>query len=176
MGGPLGRRMYRCTKTNAPKRILEVGTCAAIGATYMLGGAVAASVAADGWCEGVRFVGTEGVRSKWEHACDTLHTFFPDINWVVHNIDFDSQLRETIAAGAPFDFAYIDGQHDGEKTIRNFEWVLSAMPAGGIVVLDDLNGPRQMTKVAPFIIKLCHRVESYVRWNSSVMAVQIRQL
>lgn len=134
MGAVLGRAMYQLVKQARPQRILEIGTCAGVGALYMT---VAAKVenTAD-----VEFFGCDRDGDKLNIAEEYLgKSPLPGVKIKLVLGDFRTHLIPTLASHRPFDFVYLDGHHEGEYTKKYFDWVVMAMPAGGIIVADDLN-------------------------------------
>lgn len=132
MGYATGLLVYRLAKTNAPSRILEVGTCCGISAACLITGALASSPA-------VKFIGIEIDPEKQALADDTLSQFGTEAAWEVIQGNFDDVLEPVVAAYSPIAMAYIDGQHESNHTIRNWDWIVAGMPQGGILLVDDLS-------------------------------------
>lgn len=152
MGADNGRSVFRFVKTLGPCNILEIGTCVGIGAAYMCLGAEAGEE-----LRRKRFVGTEGDPEKHALACATLEQLLPLgttlVEWKVVLGDFDETLEQTIKVRPgqpPWDLVYIDGQHQGDKTIRNFNWCLESM-LEGVVLVDDLNYNSGMKKAEAYM-------------------------
>jgi predicted O-methyltransferase YrrM len=51
---------------------------------------------------------------------------------------FDDTLDATVEQFAPVDFAFVDGDHQLEPTVRYTESILSHLADGGVILFDDI--------------------------------------
>jgi Methyltransferase domain len=107
--------------------VLELGSCVGISGAYL---ATAAR----------RLVTIEASPELASVAAETLARFSP--NTVVLRGMFDERLAD--ALDAPVGFAFIDGHHDRDATLRYVRAIAPHLERGAIVVLDDIRLYREM--------------------------------
>jgi predicted O-methyltransferase YrrM len=112
--------------------ILELGTSLGITTCYL------ASVQ-----HNVRVITMEGVPGIAAKAQDNFRRMgFENIQFIEGN--FDNTLPPVLKATSKVDFAYIDGNHRYEPTVRYFEQIFPHLQPGSCVVLDDIHWSREM--------------------------------
>lgn len=136
MGARSGRMLTRFIKHLQPQSILEIGTCAGIGAAYMCTAAEAAGQRA-------KFIGMEGVPEKTKIALETLDHFCENTDIHIEHGHFDDTFEPAVAKALPLQFVYLDGRHKKRYTLHMFNYCVTHMPHGGVIVCDDLFQPLQ---------------------------------
>lgn len=125
----LGRLLFSLVWNLRPGSVLELGTNIGISAAYLqvglqhTGGGELTTIEASG----ARLV-------LAERHFDALGLAHP--NWVEGY--FDDVLADCLAEIRPPDLAFIDGNHREDATVRYFHLVGEAMPAGAVMVFDDI--------------------------------------
>lgn len=130
-----GRLLFHLARVTAPGAALELGTSIGISSAYITlglesngGGRVItvdasearATIASRGW-QSLRISGIEQVVGRFDNVLDNIL----------------GQLA------APLRFAYVDGNHHREPTLRYFEMILGAIDFG-VIVLDDIRWSQGM--------------------------------
>ena len=129
-----GKLLYRLVKRLQPTHILELGTSLGISSTYM---AIAAPDAA--------IVTVEGCKGIAEKAAENFTMLrLKNIHQIVGN--FDSVLDPIIADMPKIDFAFIDGNHRKDPTIRYFESCLKKSHNDTVLIFDDIHWSEEMNK------------------------------
>ncbi|MDY4426227.1 MAG: class I SAM-dependent methyltransferase [Helicobacter sp.] len=127
--GIKGERMYNLyniiTKLN-PKTILELGTCCGFSSSYM-----------SFFVPDSKIYTIEGSPNIATIAKEN-HRFFDLKNISVFEGRFDVVLPELLNKISPIDFAFIDGHHDKEATLKYFRQILPFMSQGGVMLFDDI--------------------------------------
>jgi len=82
--------------------------------------------------------GTEGALSRAAKARETLQTVGLDHAEVVGG-EFANVLPQLLDRAGPVGFAFVDGDHHAESTIRNVSLIRSHMPDGSVLVVDDIS-------------------------------------
>ena len=136
MGARSGRMLTRFIKHLQPQSILEIGTCAGIGAAYMC-------TAAEAVGQRIRFVGMEGVPEKTKIALETLGYFCENTDIHIEHGHFDDTFEVAVEKAGPLQFVYLDGRHKKRYTLHMFNYCVTNMPQGGVIVCDDLFQPLQ---------------------------------
>lgn len=117
---------YRCL------HVLELGTCLGITTAYL------ASASSD-----VQVTTLEGASAYARKAGEVFRQLhLENIRQIEGN--FDVTLPDVLAAAAPWDFIFLDGNHRLEPTIRYFELLLTHAHAGTVFVFDDIHWSREM--------------------------------
>lgn len=127
--GIKGKRMYNLyniiVKLN-PKTILELGTCCGFSSSYM-----------SFFVPDSKIYTIEGSPNIATIAREN-HQFFDLKNISVFEGRFDVVLPELLNKISPIDFAFIDGHHDKEATLKYFRQILPFMSQGGVMLFDDI--------------------------------------
>lgn len=127
--GIKGERMYNLyniiVKLN-PKTILELGTCCGFSSSYM-----------SFFVPDSKIYTIEGSPNIATIAREN-HQFFDLKNISVFEGRFDVVLPELLNKISPIDFAFIDGHHDKEATLKYFRQILPFMSQGGVMLFDDI--------------------------------------
>lgn len=124
--------LFRMVHYYGCKQVLELGTCLGITTSYL----AAAS-------DQVRVTTLEGVEAYARTANSVFHAL--DLHQVqLVQGNFDDTLGGVLKANPTIDFAFIDGNHRLEPTLRYFEEILPNLHANSIVVLDDIHWSSEM--------------------------------
>ncbi len=118
--------IYTFVKMNKPKMILELGTCCGFSAITM---ALANT-------QGQVFT-IEGAKEIAEVAQSNIQTAgSKNITQITGR--FADVLDGTLESIAPIDFAFIDGHHDQEATLRYFKQIRPFMAKNSVMAFDDI--------------------------------------
>lgn len=134
------KNMYNLLKENNPKVILELGTCCGFSSSYMAYFAPEAKIYTIEGSENLAKVAREN------------HKYFCLENIEVLEGRFDLVLPDLLSKIAPIDFAFIDGHHDKEATLKYYREILPFMNKNSIMLFDDISWSEGM-KEAWEIIK-----------------------
>lgn len=118
--------IYKIFSDLFPKTILELGTCCGFSSSYM------SFFAPDS-----KIYTIEGSPNIATIARDN-HQFFGLKNVFVFEGRFEVVLPKLLNEISPIDFAFIDGHHDKEATLRYFRQILPFMSKGGVMLFDDI--------------------------------------
>lgn len=113
-----------------PRSCVELGSCVGISAAYQ-----AAALRLNGRGN---LITLEGAPALAEIARKNLQELGLDRARVI-NGRFEDELPRVLADSTPVDYAFIDGHHDEQATIRYFQQFLSHLSPQAIVVFDDLS-------------------------------------
>jgi predicted O-methyltransferase YrrM len=127
-GAQEGIFLYRVVRLLRPLLCLELGTCLGITAAY-IGSALELNGSGS-------LISIEGCPRLAEIASENLQRLILR-NVSVKNGRFHDVLPELVSS-ATFDFAYIDGHHDGEATTRYFDLIASSGADDMAFVIDDI--------------------------------------
>jgi predicted O-methyltransferase YrrM len=134
-----GELLYRFVKQLKPTHILELGTSLGISTAYMAFAAPDASI-----------VTVEGCKGVAEKAAENFTRLgLTNIKQEIGN--FDSVLDQVIDAMPRIDFAFIDGNHRKEPTIRYFESCLRKVENDTLLIFDDIHWSEEMNEAWKFI-------------------------
>ncbi|MDA9863703.1 class I SAM-dependent methyltransferase [Flavobacteriales bacterium] len=112
-----------------PVRILELGTCLGSGGDYLLSGAP----------KGSSYLGLEGSASLADLTRRRLQRHADaGMDVRVETGPFDQTLPEVISAKRPFDLVFLDGCHEGEILMGQWQKIQPLLAPNGIVVVDDI--------------------------------------
>jgi predicted O-methyltransferase YrrM len=122
----LAQLLYRLVADLQPKNMIELGTCLGITSVYLKKAAPEAQLyTLEGCAE------TAGIAAEvFKKAGIT------DIEQVTGN--FDDTLPGVIGKLDRLDFAFIDGNHTKEATLRYFEWCLPKVHENTLLIFDDI--------------------------------------
>src|ERR1035437_3569460 len=134
-----GKLLYRLLKNFQPVHILEFGTSLWISSAYMAIAAPDASV-----------VTVEGCKKIAEKAAENFTRLgLKNIHQEIGN--FDSVLDPIIDDMPKIDFAFIDGNHRKDPTIRYFESCLKKSHNETVLVFDDIHWSEEMNEAWKYI-------------------------
>jgi predicted O-methyltransferase YrrM len=131
----LAQLIFRLVNYLQPQQSLELGTSLGITSAY-----VAAA------CRDGKLTTLEGCPQIVEHAGQIFE------NLQLHNIrqvvgNFDHTLEKALSEMPRIDFAFIDGNHREEPTLRYFRAIAQKCHNGSVVVVDDIYWSREMNRV-----------------------------
>ncbi len=132
--------LFRMVNFYQPENILELGTSLGITTAYLASANI-----------NVPLVTLEGAKAVAAIARQNLFKLqLYNINIVEGN--FDDTLKSTINhTFRPVDFAFIDGNHRKEPSLRYFHEILSKTTAGSILVFDDIHWSKEMEEAWEYI-------------------------
>lgn len=124
--------LFKLVNYFSPSVILELGTSLGITTVYLASANQNSSV--------ITMEGSSAIATKAK--ANFKHLSINNIQLVEGN--FDDTLNYTISNLAHIDFAFLDGNHQYEPTIRYFEEVLLKSNANTVIVLDDIHWSKEM--------------------------------
>lgn len=127
-----GQLLFRIVQYYQPKSILELGTSLGITSSYL---ALANSEA-----QVTTMEGSSSVAAIAKKNFDDLRLH--NINLIQGN--FDNTLPGTVVKTSMIDFAFLDGNHREEPTIRYFSQVVDKTNNDSIIVVDDIHWSKGM--------------------------------
>ena len=134
-----GELLFRLVKYLQPANILELGTSLGISSAYMAFAAPDASI-----------VTVEGCKGIAEKAAENFTRLgLKNIHQEIGN--FDSVLDLIIADMPKIDFAFIDGNHRKDPTIRYFESCIKKSHNETVLIFDDIHWSEEMNEAWKFI-------------------------
>ena len=133
----LGRLLYSLVRTNRPGRLIELGTNLGVSAAYI---ASALEINGSG-----RLVTLDFSSPRLILAEDLLSNLGLHSVELVHG-KFDEHLEQAIEALGGVDFAFVDGDHQLDSTVRYFEAILDRSSSGALIVFDDIRWSAGMTE------------------------------
>lgn len=128
----LGQLLFRMVREYKPATIVELGTSLGITSSYLALGNTAASLVT---IEGATTIAAKAAQNFQELGVD-------NIKLVTGN--FDNTLPSVISELASIDFAFVDGNHREEPTVRYFNELLPKIHNNTILVFDDIHWSREM--------------------------------
>ena len=141
---PWGELLFHLVRRRRPMRVLEMGTCVGMSASY-----IAAALELNG--RG-RLVTIEGASSVAAIARDTFERLgYTDRVEVVEG-PFHRSLAPTVDAWAPLDFAFIDGHHDGQATFEYYKFIQACSSLSALLVFDDIQWSASMRETWSMIV------------------------
>jgi predicted O-methyltransferase YrrM len=128
----LAQLLYRIVSYYQPQNIIELGTSLGISSAYLSSGNPAASL-----------LSFEGAPEIARIARDNFSTLgIENINLVEGN--FDNTLSDVLNRMAVVDFAFVDGNHRKEPTLRYFKLFLEKINDQSILIFDDIHWSSEM--------------------------------
>lgn len=121
-----GELLYRIAAAYRPKKLIELGTNLGFSALYQ----ALAVPEAD-------FITIEGDATLCKLAEENFKDF--GLNLKLINAQFEDALPEVLNEQSKFNWAFIDGRHEYEATIRYFETIIPYCAPEAIIILDDIN-------------------------------------
>jgi predicted O-methyltransferase YrrM len=140
-----GNVLWRLIHYFSPHTIIELGSCLGIGTAYM--------AAANPSSRIMTIEGSQSLTDIAEQNFNKLH--FNNINQITGN--FDDKLPEVLKQIDKLDFAFIDGNHRYEPTLRYFHMLMEKSHEKTILVFDDIYWSKEMTE-AWMVIKKDPRI------------------
>jgi predicted O-methyltransferase YrrM len=134
-----GQLLYRLVKHLQPTYILELGTSLGISSAFMAFAAPEASIVTVEGCKGIAEKATENF------------TKLGLTNIKQKTGNFDSVLDTIINDMPKIDFAFIDGNHRKDPTIRYFESCLKKSHNNTVLIFDDIHWSEEMNEAWRFI-------------------------
>lgn len=131
--------IYTIVKTRKPKVVLELGTCCGFSAITM---AMANEGTIVYTIEGAKEIAAVASENIKKAGCD-------NVVQVVGR--FADVLQGTLERISPIDFAFIDGHHDKEATIKYYKQILPYMSKGSVMAFDDISWSQGMKEAWSFI-------------------------
>lgn len=130
--------LYRLIRESKPKKCLELGTCLGISSAYQ-----AAALEMNG--KG-RLITIEGDETLAEIATENLRKLGLEEFVDVEAGRFQDTLGGTLEKHSPLEYAFIDGHHEKEATIRYFNAIMPYLSENALVVFDDIRWSAGMQK------------------------------
>lgn len=132
--------LFRLTNRFKPKNIVELGTSLGLTTAYLSSARTSSKV--------YTFEGSPEIAKIAQHNFEQLKK--QNIELIVG--EFDKNLSKTIENIDTIDFAFIDGNHSYEPTMRYFEILLEKRTNDSVFIFDDIYWSKSMTKAWKEII------------------------
>jgi predicted O-methyltransferase YrrM len=127
-----GQLLFRMVQYYQPETILELGTSLGITTCYLASGSFAA-----------RIITLEGARAIADIARININRKgLRNVQLVEGN--FDDTLKWSLNEMEKLDFAFIDGNHRKEPTLRYFHELSGKIHTGSILIFDDIHWSMEM--------------------------------
>ncbi|HVW95603.1 MAG TPA: class I SAM-dependent methyltransferase [Mucilaginibacter sp.] len=121
----LAQLLYRLVYDQQPQNIIELGTCLGTTTAYLQKAAPEADVYTLEGCP--------------ETAAVAAQTFkAAGISPTLITGNFDDTLPGVISGLENLDFVFVDGNHQKDATLKYFEWCLSRVHEGTLLIFDDI--------------------------------------
>lgn len=144
--GKYAQLLYHLVEHYKPETILEMGTSLGIGTAYMAAGN-----------KNAQLITLEGAHSIAEQAKETFRVCnFSHVQVIEGN--FNQTLQQALESMKRVDFAFIDGNHTKEATLRYFEQIIPFCTTKTILVFDDISWSEDM----------------YEAWNTIIADERVR--
>lgn len=130
--GKFGQLLFRMVKQYQPQTILELGTSLGVTTSYLSLANPTANV--------ITLEGSDAIAGQAKKNFDSLN--LKNIRLVVG--DFNDTLEPLLATLPSIDFAFIDGNHRKEPTIKYFTSILSHSHSSSVLILDDIHWSAEM--------------------------------
>jgi predicted O-methyltransferase YrrM len=124
--------MFRMVDYYQPKTIVELGTSFGITSAYLAFANLQAKV--------YTHEGSQAIAQWAQKNFDLLKL----TNLQLIKGNFDETLSHTLEQIASVDFAFVDGNHRYEPSIRYFNELLSVVSSHGIIIMDDIHWSAEM--------------------------------
>jgi predicted O-methyltransferase YrrM len=122
--------LFKLVRKLQPQIALELGTCLGISAAYQ---SAAEQLNGRG-----RLITLEGSAGRAGLAKEHLKSLGLDNATVVTGI-FEDTLENTLGQNSPVDFAFIDGHHDEQATLKYYEQLLPHLVEESVLIFDDIS-------------------------------------
>ena len=133
--GKYGRLLQRISSYLKPKKILELGTSLGIGTLYLYAGEKTAKV-----------ITLEASTETAEFAKNNFKSLNLENNIECINKAFDSVFETILQQNPDIELFYVDGNHTFEATIRYYNLICKYALKTSVVIFDDINWSREMSK------------------------------
>lgn len=143
---------------------LELGTCLGISASYQ-----AAALELNGAGRLITMEGAASVAALAQQTVDKLGHG----RVTIEVGRFQDTLDGVLAANKPFDYAFIDGHHDGPATVDYYNRILPVLTDGAVVIYDDIRWSNGMLdawnelKVHPSVEVSVDLVDIGICWTAN---------
>lgn len=134
-----GQLMFRMVNYFRPGTIAELGTSLGITTAYLASGNLAANV--------YTFEGAKQVAAMAKENFKSLS--LQNIRLIQGN--FDETLQQQLNKISAVDFAFVDGNHRKEPTIRYFEQLLEKASELSVFIFDDIHWSKEMEEAWKYI-------------------------
>ena len=121
--------LHKLLRKTKPETCLELGTCLGISGSYQ-----AAALELNGAGRLITMEGAAPVAAIAQQTVDQLG--HGRVSIVVGR--FQDTLDGVLEKEQPFDYAFIDGHHDGPATVDYYNRILPVLNDGAVVVYDDI--------------------------------------
>lgn len=128
----LGQLLYRIVQYYQPQTLIELGTSLGITSAYLAKAAPASELIT---IEGSPAIAATAAVSFKELAIENVKLLTGN---------FDDQLPDVLDSLPEIGFAFVDGNHREEPTVRYFEMLLKKVQNNSILVFDDIHWSREM--------------------------------
>lgn len=149
--------LYHLVRHTRPRACLELGTCLGLSAAY-----VAAALTENERAQGRRgkLVTLEGGAAMARLARRHLDAL--DLNRRVRVVPgrFQDTLPAVLARNTPIDFAFLDGHHDPEATLKYVDQIAPHLADGAILVVDDIAWSLGMRRAWRALVRDARLVET----------------
>ncbi len=125
----LGRFLFKFVRELKPRLCVELGTCIGISAAYQ---GIALKLDGEGMIFSLEDQG---------HLVSLARSFLKDLgldNVQVITGNANMSLEKVLQEYGPMDFAFMDADHRGNKTLAFFNKIVSNISDGGVIILDDI--------------------------------------
>jgi len=127
-----GQRLARLIEYFSPKVILELGTNLGLGTLYQALSSPPSMVYTIEGCPNLHRLAVSHFNGLKVENIEAI------------NGDFDKELPKLLASVAMVDFAFLDGNHTYEATVKYFNLLLPCVSEQSVFVLDDIRWSRGM--------------------------------
>lgn len=130
--GKYARLLYNLVNRFQPRTILELGTSLGISTAYLSYGAPNARIVS---LEGSQTIADIAKKTMQDCSCCNVEIFVGN---------FNDKLANVLQSIQYVDFAFIDGNHTKEATLRYFEQILPYCNENSILIFDDISWSEDM--------------------------------
>ncbi|AXH13443.1 O-methyltransferase [Halarcobacter bivalviorum] len=135
------QKLYFLVKENKPKRLLELGTCCGFSSIYMSKANKNSTIfTVEGDCNVAKLASNNIKKAN----CSNIKQYIGK---------FQDILADVLEEIAFIDFAFIDGHHDKDATIKYFHQIKPFLTENAIVVFDDISWSEGMKEAWEIIKK-----------------------
>jgi predicted O-methyltransferase YrrM len=131
-----GLWLYRLVRHFQPAWVLELGTNLGVSSAYMLAALPS----------GTQLDTVEGAPQLAAFATEQLAQLPSRASWQVHCSDFDAFLANCNPPIEGPALVFLDGNHRLAPTLRYVDWCIAHLPAGSLLVLDDIYWSPEMAR------------------------------
>lgn len=128
------KTIFHIIQETKPQTLLELGTSVGIGSLYLGSADANAKLYTLEGCPAIAEIAQEGIDK------------FNLKNTQIKVGSFNEVLPKLLTEVHSIDFAYLDGDHTKESTIRYFNMILPKLNSNSVVILDDIYWSKGMTE------------------------------